>query len=346
MMYGLLLAVIFIFGQSAIATQVTISNVLPRKDTDGVIMDIHDGNTLLINGTYYYYGASYGLCKEPAGPNGCADAGTGTCGFQLDHNVSLYTSTDMATWTNQGHVFQMASSGITAILFCPKVLYNKLNNNFVLWFNWVADGFAVSMYGVAVSPTPYGPFKVVSTNVSTLAYANTGDFSLFVDDDGQAYVIYTAHIVGYTPNHRMSVERLTPDYIATVGSSGNSGFFGNTFVEAPALFKRNGIYYAVFGQCCCYCQGGGNVIVHSATSPLGPYAELNAISGAIPSQQTSITGVQLADGSYTYLWQGDRWQSAPDGLKGHDFSYWGPLQFDASGNVSVLAWQDSFTLAF
>lgn len=41
-------------------------NTLIRTDVSGVIMDIHDGNTLLLDdGLYYYYGASYGLCKEP-----------------------------------------------------------------------------------------------------------------------------------------------------------------------------------------------------------------------------------------------------------------------------------------
>lgn len=46
-------------------------------------------------GTYYYYGASYGLCEEPLGSNGCANVSVGACGFRLDHNVSLYTSKDM-----------------------------------------------------------------------------------------------------------------------------------------------------------------------------------------------------------------------------------------------------------
>jgi hypothetical protein len=35
-------------------------------------MDIHDGNTFYKDGKYYYFGASYGTCKEPAGPTGCA----------------------------------------------------------------------------------------------------------------------------------------------------------------------------------------------------------------------------------------------------------------------------------
>jgi hypothetical protein len=39
------------------STTVTVHNDKPRLDTEGNIMDIHDGNTLLVGGTYYYYGA-------------------------------------------------------------------------------------------------------------------------------------------------------------------------------------------------------------------------------------------------------------------------------------------------
>lgn len=63
--------------------------------------------------------------------------------------------------------------------------------------------FSVSLYAVALSPTAAGPFKMVNLNVTTLAWTNTGDLSLFVDDDGSAYIIYTAHITGYPVTHRM-----------------------------------------------------------------------------------------------------------------------------------------------
>lgn len=102
-----------------------------------------------------------------------------------------------------------------------------------------------SCYAVAVSPSPKGPFKLVNANISTLAYTDVGDFNLFVDDDGSAYVIYTSHIQNYAITHQMSVEKLTDDYTASLGASANSGFFGASFVEAPALFKRNNSYYAV-----------------------------------------------------------------------------------------------------
>lgn len=47
--------------------------------------------------------------------------------------------------------------------------------------------------------------------------------------------------------------------VAVRGPSKNnvsSGVFGNEFVEAPAFFKRKGVYYALFGNCCCFCASG------------------------------------------------------------------------------------------
>ncbi len=70
-------------------------------------MDIHDGNTFYNpdDGLYYYFGASYGDCKEPSGNTGCKPTSIGACGFQVNHNVSLYTSPDFSTWDFKGHVF-------------------------------------------------------------------------------------------------------------------------------------------------------------------------------------------------------------------------------------------------
>ena len=41
--------------------------------------------------------------------------------------------------------------------------------------------------------------------------------------------------------------------------------------EAPAMFKRKGLYYTLTSSACCYCGGGGTVYVHSSDNPLGPY---------------------------------------------------------------------------
>jgi sucrose-6-phosphate hydrolase SacC (GH32 family) len=325
--------------------QITINNAQPRNDTSGNIMDIHDGNVLIIDNVYYWYGASYGNCKEPAGSNGCANVAIGACGFQTNHNVSLYTSPDLGNWTFMGFVFSATAFPSPTVLFCPKVIYNKPSGLYVMWVNYINGSFANSFYAAAVSPSPLGPFKLVTTKIST-GYADTGDFNLFADPNtGDAYVIYTAHIQGnYALTHQMSVEKLTPDFLGTEGLSANSGFFGQWYVEAPAMFYDNGIYYAVFGACCCYCQSGSPVYVHTATNPLGPYTNITTpITSAIPAQQTNIMPYYSGTGKIQYLWMGDRWQSAPDGIKGHDFVYIGQIVFNGT-TIEPIPFDSKFIL--
>jgi hypothetical protein len=48
------------------------------------------------------------------------------------------------------------------------------------------------------------------------------------------------------------------------------------------------------------------------------------------------------------MWMGDRWGSTPDGIKGHDFQVWLPLEFGDEGVVRPLAglsvWQVTLSL--
>src|SRR5689334_21011794 len=52
-------------------------------------------------------------------------------------------------------------------------------------YNWIDVSvmplFSASVYGVAVSSSPAGPFALVTANVTSLAWSNTGDFGLFLD---------------------------------------------------------------------------------------------------------------------------------------------------------------------
>ena len=54
-------------------------------------------------------------------------------------------------------------------------------------------------------------------------------------------------------------------------SNVSSGVFGNGFVEAPVFFLRKGVYYALFGNCCCFCGHGSGIGVYTAPHPLGPW---------------------------------------------------------------------------
>ena len=336
-MRALLLVCVFVcIASFAFGLNVTISNVNPRRDINGKIMDIHDGNTLHIDNLYYYYGASYGNCTEFPGPDGCAHTGIGDCGFNLNHNVSLFTSKDLTTWEPAPQpVFQFAKDWpIRGIMFCPKVIYNRKTQLYVLWINWLDanGGFSKAYYGVATSTTPFGPFTLTNLNVTTVAYLNTGDFAFFEEADGSAaYIIYTGNI---NNGHHMSIERLTDDYQNTLGVKYNSGTIGLN-VEAPSMFRRNDIYYAVFGTCCCYCGQGSPVTVYTSTNPLGPYTTSIVLTSGIPAQQTNILEFTHSDGSAGFIWQGDRWQSAPDRIKGHDYQYWNEIKFNGNNTLPV-----------
>jgi hypothetical protein len=238
-----------------------------------------------------------------------------------------------------------------------KVIYNKYSGLFVLWYNWLPPDvtFRYSYFGVAVSKKPGGPFKVVNPNASkTLANGNVGDFALFVDDDAIAYIIYTSHIVNQPgkPTHQMSVERLAGDYLSSLGATANSGFFGESYVEAPTMFKRGSTYYALFGYCCCYCQQGSAVFAYQSNDPLGPWtcaiagsgSQCGQLSAAIPAQQTNVLPFKDGHGQQQFMWQGDRWQSAPDGIKGHDMTYWGLMTWNSSGVLQPLQFEKTFTL--
>ena len=367
------LAAALLLGAAA-ARPVNISNVVPRRDTDGAVLDAHDSKVIFFGGRYLWFAASYGNCTEPQGDSGCASVSVGACGFQTDHNVSLYSSADLVTWTNDGVVFGARNNlPPNSVLFAPKTVYNPKTQLFVMFFNYIVSTFSASYYGVATSASARGPFTVANKNIA-LRYQDNGDENLLVDEDGTAFLIYTT----LSHNHGMSIERLAPDYLTSLGATDpaqSSGIFGDDNVEAPAVFRRGGVYYAVFGSCCCYCGSGSVVSVYTAASPLGPYTKRNALAApppagaaaadaasaaaadaasaaaadaaAVPafgSQQTDIFAYMDSAGAAQYMYVGDHWQSAPDRLKSHDFTVWAPLFFSADGNVSTLGFQSSFVV--
>jgi hypothetical protein len=84
-------------------------------------------------GVYYWHAASYGNCTEPKGNTGCAPTSIGACGFQTNHNVTLYTSTDFVTWTNVGVAFGAQNNlPPNSVLFAPKTVYNKATKTWIV----------------------------------------------------------------------------------------------------------------------------------------------------------------------------------------------------------------------
>ena len=150
-----------------------ISNVAPRRDTRGDIVNAHDGQIIREAGTWYWFAAGYLACKEYPGLGGCAGcAGKPIgpacgCGFEPQTAVNLYTSDDLVTWTPHGDVLEMASRPSNTSLFSPRVLYNDATKTWVMWYKFVPN----YSYAVATSKSPFGPFKTVSPTAGSSGVA-------------------------------------------------------------------------------------------------------------------------------------------------------------------------------
>ena len=160
-----------------------------------------------------------------------------------------------------------ATPGTTApaaILERPKVLHNAAKGTWVMWVH--ADGpsatsdaqYAKANAGVAVSDSPTGPFRWIDSY--RLHHAPEGepnwqpdnpgmarDMTVFLDDDGTAYIIYSSE-----ENYSLFISRLDEDFtqLATPPERAVKGVdFVRPYIgahrEAPALFKREGTYYLI-----------------------------------------------------------------------------------------------------
>ena len=324
-----------------------ISNVKPRRDIHGEIIDAHDGCLEFFAGAYYLYGTRYG----------------NTDGFGKSNRYVCYSSPDLVTWTPHGEILKDAQP---RVYYRPYVKFNKLTGKYVLWCN------ADNHYTVAVADTPDGPFTIQNRQVPVKHGDTQGDFGLFVDDDGTGYITYSFcppnidWSVKTEPiqHHQICVEKLTPDYLGSTMET-TEPIAGN--VESPALFKRNNVYYLLFDNTCCFGVDGSGARVYTASQPLGPFTyrgNINIQAGSardlpslftepgrgrpdciIKAQQTDVATLPTSHGSI-YIWMGDRWGSRPDGIKGHDFQYWSrPLQFDPDGMIKQLIWDETITVA-
>ena len=291
----------------------TINNVEPRRDVAGEIIDAHDGCLQFFEGNYYLYGTAYGK----------ADRFT-------NNSYRVYTSPDLQRWILKGELLKERPKGF---YYRPYVVFNPNTRKYVLWYLWYPKLWN-GQIGVAVSDTPVGPFTIVNPNVLRRREGSrSGDGSLFVDDDGTGYYIFTAIDDGYA----IRVLPLTPDYLGLTGKASNILVKGG---EAPLMFRRKNLYYVLCGPLCDACPEGSEVHVFTATAPLGPFTERPDINYRsengtliVPAQETWVARIPTFDDP-AFIWMADRWESCPDGVKGHDFQFWSlPLKFDTNGGI-------------
>ena len=162
------------------------------------------------------------------------------------------------------------------------------------------------------------------------------DMTLFVDDDGSAY-----HIFSSEDNGTLHVSLLSEDYTKPAGRYVRVQ--PGRFNEGPSIMKRDGRYFMITSGCTGWTPNEARLLV--ADSIWGPWDEVGTpcqgsgeqIVNTFESQSTFILPVQGIPGAYIFM--ADRWcpRNAIDGRY-----VWLPIQYQH--DYPVLRWQDEWGL--
>ena len=334
------------------AVEVTVNNDKPRLDTTGLPMGASDGSLRQFGDTFYVYGTHYQPCPK-SDEKYCYEWGANIswplCGWR-NMSYAVYSSTDLNTWkveTLDALPDMHTNDGLNTsncAFFEPSVEYNKKNNNYVMWFIVQQNGDHGGQ-GVATSSSPTGPFVINKDGgfpVSGLPAS--ADLYLWKHTDDVVYMKHNANGKGMHANY---VTQLSADYTKVVATS--APIENGTYYEGGGVFERDGTWYVMFGQGCCFCDKGGSSRVYTASTPLGDYvfqSEVNSVlpngTYRVPAQQFGVSSITTASGARQYWYTGMRFGSGS--VKTYDSQYWAPLQFFANGTVEQMEWLDQFTV--
>jgi len=309
-------------------------------DISGRHINAHGGGILKYGDTYYWFG------EHKA--DHTSDALVG---------VMCYASKDLLHWSNRGVALSVRDergSDIErgCILERPKVIYNELTKKFCMWFHLElkGKGYDAARYGVAVADRPEGPYKFLySQRADAGTWPVEGspmdadeflkrdfatgqmsrDMTLYVDDDGKAY-----HIFSSEENMTLHIAELTGDYLHHTGRYTRMAPGGQN--EAPAIFKHEGTYWMITSGCTGWAPNEARMF--SAPSIWGPWTQHpNPCVG--PNAEKTFGGqstyILPVDGRYIFM--ADIWRPQHPS----DARYiWLPIEFE--NGKPVIRWCDEW----
>ncbi|MBN1608196.1 MAG: family 43 glycosylhydrolase [Polyangiaceae bacterium] len=266
---------------------VTIRNGGFWQDTTGKRIEAHGGGFILVGDTWYWVG-------EDKSHNAGEFKG-----------VDCYASKDLVTWELRNAIITRDTATdlqpSDRIIERPKVVYNKKNDNYVMWLHWEGANYATAEAGVFTCDTVDGDYELVrhfrpNNNMSR-------DDTLFKDDDDKAYFLSASN-----DNADLALYELNADY--TDISRQVATLWPGAYREAPALMKTNGRYFMMTSGATGWNPNQQQYA--TATAIAGPWSSLSNIgdSNGYDTQTTYILPVQGSSAT-TYIYMGDRWQD-PD----------------------------------
>lgn len=290
-------------------------------DNKGEVINAHGGGLLFSGHRYYWFGEKRGRSAS--------------------EGVNVYSSEDLYNWSFEGLALAPDDTDSTSdiargcVMERPKVIFNKQTGKYVMWFHLELKdkGYSAARAAVAVSDQVTGPYTFIKS------YRPNGnmsrDMSLFVDDDGSAYHIYSSR-----DNYDLRLARLSDDFLS---HTSQDSLLISKHREAPALFKVQEKYYLITSGCTGWAPN--KAALHVATSLFGPWQyagdpmvgpNADSTFGGQSTFVQSICGKKNA-----FLFMADKWNAK--NLK--DSRYlWLPIQF--KNNLLFVGWKDEWNLTF
>ncbi|CAN6679961.1 unnamed protein product [Malus baccata var. baccata] len=275
-------------------------------DTDGNPIQAHGGGILFDekSRTYYWYGEYKDGPTYHAHKRGVA---------RVDIiGVGCYSSNDLWKWKNEGLVLAAEKANETHdlhksnVLERPKVIYNDHTGKYVMWMHIDDVNYTKASVGIAISDYPTGPFDYLYSKRPH--EFDSRDMTIFKDDDGVAYLIYSSD-----DNSELHIGPLTEDYLDVTNTVRR--ILVGQHREAPALFKHEGTYYMITSGCTGWAPN--EALGHAAESVMGPWEFMgnpcaggNKVSRLTTffAQSTSVLPVPGFTGSFIFM--ADRWNPA------------------------------------
>lgn len=337
-------------------------------DNEGIHINAHGGGLLYDNGKYYWYGEHKGERSNAAHVGVTCYSSTDLMNWTKE-GVALAVSEDEKNDIVNGSVIER-----------PKVIYNPKTGKYVMWFHLElkGQGYTAARAGVAVSDKVTGPYTFIKSgrvNSGKLPFdmpesfqkltfkkedtekwwtptwrkavengyliqrdLKTGqmsrDMTLYVDDDGKAYHIYSSE-----ENLTLHIAELTDDFISHTGKYVRVAPGGHN--EAPAIFKRKGIYWMITSGCTGWDPNEARMF--SSNSIWGPWKQHENPCRGEKSEITfggQSTFIQKIHGKEdAYLFMADMWHPR----RPIDGRYmWLPVKFE--NDVPYLEWMDEWNL--
>lgn len=315
---GVALAALLVLFQAAPPKTVEIRNHARWTDTDGHLIDCHEGGMLRVGNTFYWYGRAY---------KGNIDGIYGAGGAKFRCGLTCYSSTDLVHWKNRGSILAYPESGFLTLgtWHRPRVLFNAATGKYVLWFFMFPDGTQSTFTMVAATAAaPTGPFTVLTG----AGFHNTGDLTPFLDEDGKAYLCYEE-------GRKILVSGLTGDFLNLAGPVTTALKDGGQHEgSSMALYKGR---YLVAGSLVAGLDPSDTYYA-VADAPLGPYE----YKGLMSEQKTWNSQIS----AFVHIAESDRlmamceqWLIGPDGKRApaeESCQLWLPVSFDPKTGVARL----------